>query len=68
MSTFAPIHQNDMGASAVLIREGRDQSKIFLDIHCKKTLIGQERCNSEESQRWLHGFKPYVLSRLKSQK
>lgn len=67
MSTSAPRDQDDIGASAVMIKQEHDKSTIFLDIHCKKTVIGQERCNSEESRSWLHGFKSYVKSRLKVQ-
>ncbi len=67
MSTSAPKHQGDIGASAVLIKKGPGQSTIFLDIHCKKTVIGQERCNSDGSRNWLRGFRTYVLSKLKVQ-
>ncbi len=67
VSTSAPKNQNDIGASAVLIRQGNQQSTIFLDIHCKQTIIGQERCNSHDSKSWLHGFRAYVLSRMKAQ-
>ncbi len=65
VSTSAPVDQNDIGASAVLIRKGPENSTIFLDIHCKKTIIGQERCNREDTKNWLLGFRVYVLSRLK---
>ncbi len=67
VSTSAPKHQKDIGASAVLIRKGPQESTIFLDIHCKQTIVGQERCNSDDSINWLHGFRTYVLSRLKAQ-
>jgi hypothetical protein len=65
-STAAPADQNDIGASAVLIKKGPEQSTIFLDIHCKQTVVGQERCNSKHSKNWLNGFRVYVLSRLQS--
>jgi hypothetical protein len=65
-STAAPTDQNDIGASAVLIRKGAEKSTIFLDIHCKQTVVGRERCNSEDSKNWLYGFRIYVLSRLQS--
>jgi hypothetical protein len=65
VSTSAPVNQNDIGASAVLIRKGPEQSTIFLDVHCKKTIIGMERCNRDDTKNWLLGYRVYVLSRLK---
>ncbi|MEE9424242.1 MAG: DUF4124 domain-containing protein [Methylococcales bacterium] len=64
MSTTAPANQNDIGVSAVLIKKTINQSTIFLDIHCKQTVVGQELCNSKDWKNWLYGFRTYVHSRL----
>ncbi|MEE9413056.1 MAG: hypothetical protein V3V22_08395 [Methylococcales bacterium] len=64
MSTTAPANQTDIGVSAVLIKKTANQSTIFLDIHCKQTIVGQDLCNSEGWKNWLYGFRTYVHSRL----
>jgi hypothetical protein len=65
ISTTAPENQTDIGVSAVLIKTTAEKSTIFLDIHCKQTVVGQELCNSAEWKNWLYGFRGYVYSRLK---
>lgn len=64
ISTTAPENQSDIGVSAVLIKSTAEKATIFLDIHCKQTVVGQELCNSEGWKRWLYGFSSYVYSRL----
>ncbi len=64
MSTAAPANQTDIGVSAVLIKTTANQSTIFLDIHCKQTVVGQDLCNSNDWKNWLYGFRSYVHSRL----
>jgi hypothetical protein len=64
ISTSLPRAQADIGVSAVLIRKGRDQATIFLDIHCKQTVVGREKCESISSRTFLSQFRNYVTSRL----
>lgn len=65
ISTTTPENQTDIGVSAVLIKSTAEKATIFLDIHCKQTVVGQELCNSEDWKSWLYGFRSYVYSRLK---
>jgi len=64
--TAAPVNDNDFSLSASKLEQAGIQ-RIFLDIRCKASNIGQELCASEKAQAIRRGFSAYLQSQLSSE-
>lgn len=51
-----------LSISKIATRDAEDQ--LFLDIHCRESVVGKDLCNSPQIQELRSSFRPYVNERL----
>ena len=60
----APAVDSDMSLSIAKLRNDDEPTKIFLDIRCRKSLIGDQLCSSDKATAIRSSFLPFIQSSL----
>ena len=63
LQTTAPIVDTDISVSVARIN-GKNDTQLFLDVHCKASNMGHELCASLKVRDILSGFKPFIEAEL----
>lgn len=63
--TAAPAGDNDLALSVARMGQG-DSQRLFLDLHCKLSTLGQELCSGDVAQSLRKGFAAFIRLQLSS--
>lgn len=63
LATATPLADRDIAVTVSRIRGGEDSEHIFLDVHCRDSVMGQEFCASKSIARIRAGFRNAIAAR-----